>query len=49
MASLAAYKKYFLDLEIREFNMQHGQWLFGGDKYAVPVLKAIDEFMKTPV
>ena len=43
------YKKYFRDLEIREFNMQHEQWLFGGEKYAVPVLKAIDEFMETPV
>lgn len=25
------------------------QWLFGGEKYAAPVLKAIDEFMETPV
>jgi hypothetical protein len=29
--------------------MAHEQWLFGGDKYAIPVLKAIDEFMETPV
>ena len=43
---LKRYKKYFRDPEIREFNMQHEQWLFGGEEYAVPVLKAIDEFMK---
>lgn len=42
---LKRYKKYFRDPDIREFNMQHEQWLFGGDEYAVPVLKAIDEFM----
>ncbi|MCR4634243.1 MAG: hypothetical protein K5648_08970 [Erysipelotrichaceae bacterium] len=42
---LKRYKKYFRDPEIREFNMQHEQWLFGGERYAVPVLKAIDEFM----
>ncbi len=30
---------------IREFNMQHEQWLFGRKEYAEPVLKAIDEFM----
>ena len=46
---LNRYKKYFRDPEIREFSMQHEQWLFGGEKYAVPVLKAIDEFMETPV
>ena len=34
---------------IREFDMQHEQWLFGGERYTVPVLKAIDEFMETPV
>jgi len=43
------YRKYFRDPEIREFNMQHEQWLFGGEEYALPVLKAIDEFMETPV
>ena len=43
---LKRYKKYFRDPEIREFNMQHEQWLFGEEKYAVPVLKAIDEFME---
>ena len=26
--------------------MQHEQWLFGGEQYTVPVLKAIDEFME---
>ena len=46
---LKRYKKYFRDPEVREFNMQHEQWLFGGEKYAAPVLKAIDEFMATPV
>lgn len=43
------YKKYFRDTEIREFDMQHEQWLFGGEQYTAPVLEAIDEFMKTPV
>jgi hypothetical protein len=28
--------------------MQHEQWLFGGEQYTVPVLKAIDEFMESP-
>ena len=46
---LKRYRKYFRDPEIREFNMQHEQWLFGEEKYALPVLKAIDEFMETPV
>ncbi len=46
---LKRYKKYFHDPDIREFNMQHEQWLFGGDEYALPVLKAIDEFMEMPV
>ena len=39
------YLKYFHDPDIREFSMQHEQWLFGGEKYKAPVLKAIDEFM----
>ena len=39
------YLKYFRDPDIREFDMQHEQWLFGGEKYAGPVLKVIDEFM----
>ena len=46
---LKRYKKYFRDPDIREFNMQHEQWLFGGEQYAIPVLKAIDEFMEMPV
>ena len=43
---LKRYRKYFRDPEIREFDMQHEQWLFGGEQYTVPVLKAIDEFME---
>ena len=39
------YLKYFRDPDIREFDMQHEQWLYGERKYAEPVLKAIDEFM----
>ena len=27
--------------------MQHEQWLFGGEEYTAPVLKAIDEFMQS--
>ena len=46
---LNRYKKYFRNPEIREFDMQHEQWVFGGEKYALPVLKAIDEFMESPV
>ena len=46
---LKRYRKYFRDPEIREFNMQHEQWLLGEEKYTLPVLKAIDEFMETPV
>ena len=40
------YLKYFKNPDIREFDMQHEQWLFGEKKFAVPVLKAIDEFME---
>lgn len=43
---LKRYRKYFRDPEIREFDMQHEQWLFGGERYTAPVLKAIDEFMR---
>ena len=46
---LKRYQRYFRDPEIREFDMQHEQWLFGGERYAAPVLQAIDEFMETPV
>ena len=45
---LKRYKKYFRDPDIREFNMQHEQWLFGGEQYTAPVLKAINEFMESP-
>ncbi len=40
-------KKYFHDPEIREFDMQHEQWLLGEEKYTGPVLEAIDEFMES--
>ena len=40
------YLKYFKNPDIREFDMQHEQWLFGEKKFAVPVLGAIDEFME---
>ena len=46
---LKRYRKYFRDPDIREFDMQHEQWLFGGEQYTVPVLAAIDEFMEIPV
>ena len=46
---LKRYQKYFRDPEIRAFDMQHEQWLFGEERYAVPVLKAIDEWMEEPV
>ena len=42
---LNRYRKYFHNPDIREFDMQHEQWLFGGKEYAEPVLEAIDEFM----
>ena len=41
------YLKYFRDPDIREFDMQHEQWLFGGPRYSEPVLEAIDEFMES--
>ena len=46
---LKRYKKYFHNPDIREFDMQHEQWLFGEDEYSLPVLKAIDEFLEMPV
>ncbi len=46
---LNRYKKYFHNPDIREFNMQHEQWLFGEKEYAMPVLNAIDDFMQMPV
>ena len=42
---LKRYKKYFHDSDIREFDMQHEQWVFGGEEYARPVLKVIDEII----
>ena len=46
---LNRYKQHFRNPEIRAFDMQHEQWLFGGEQYTAPVLAAIDEFMTTPV
>ena len=46
---LKRYKKYFRDPDIREFDMQHEQWLFGEERYTAPVLAAIDDFMEMPV
>ncbi|MCR4813395.1 MAG: 2-hydroxy-6-oxo-6-phenylhexa-2,4-dienoate hydrolase [Lachnospiraceae bacterium] len=46
---LKRYKKYFRNPDIREFDMQHEQWVFSGDEYAIPVLKAIDQFMEMQV
>ena len=46
---LKRYKKYFRDPDIREFDMQHEQWLMGEAKYTLPVLNVIDEFMEMPV
>lgn len=43
---LKRYRKYFHDPEIREFDMQHEQWLLGEERYTFPVLKVIDEFME---
>ena len=37
------------DPDIREFDMQHEQWLFGRERYTAPVLAAIDDFMEMPV
>ena len=45
---LKRYKRHFRDPDIREFTMQHEQWLFGGEQYAVPVLQAIDAWMEMP-
>ena len=45
---LKRYRKYFRDPDIREFDMQHEQWLFGGEQYTMPALASIDEFMEMP-
>lgn len=39
------YEMHFAHPDIREFNMQHEQWLFGDNGWTEPVLAAIDEFM----
>lgn len=43
------YEKHFAHPDIREFDMQHEQWLFGDNGWTEPVLTAIDEFMNMPV
>ena len=43
------YSRYFRDPDIRAFNMQHEEWLFGNKKWERPVLRAIDEFMSMGV
>jgi len=43
------YWKYFHGPDIREFDMQREQWLFGEEQYAEPFLKVIDKFVETPV
>jgi len=42
---LERYKGYFHDPDIREFEMQHEQWLFGAKDLSDQVLYAIDQFM----
>ena len=48
-AYLKRCKKDFREPDIREFDTQHEQWLFGGEQYTLPVLAVIDEFMGMPV
>lgn len=43
------YKMHFSDPDIREFNMQHEQWLFGDNEWTGPVLEVVSEFMNMPV
>lgn len=43
------YRKYFADPDIRAFDMQHEQWLFGDNDWTEPVLEAIYECMDMPV
>ncbi len=40
------YRKYFHDPDIREFDMQHEQWLFGENEWKGKVLNVIYEFME---
>lgn len=43
------YHRYFHNPDIREFDMQHEEWLFGNKAWETPVLQAIDEFMASEV
>lgn len=43
------YRKYFRDPDIREFDMQHEQWLFGDNDWTKPVLETVYECMDMPV
>lgn len=43
------YRKYFHNPDIREFHMQHEQWLFGNNKWTEQVLNVVYEFMEMPV
>ena len=43
------YEQHFANPDIREFNMQHEQWLFGDNNWTEPVLEAVYEFMDMPV
>ncbi len=46
---LARYNRHFHKPDIRSFDMQHEQWLFGDEECADPVLSVIDEFMNISV
>lgn len=43
------YEMHFANPDIREFDMQHEQWLFGDNSWTAPVLQAVDSFMCMPV
>ncbi len=43
------YEQHFTNPDIREFDMQHEQWLFGDNNWIEPVLEAVYEFMDMPV
>ena len=43
---LARYRQHFRNPDIRAFDMQHEQWLMGDERFAAPVLAAIDEWME---
>lgn len=43
------YELHFKNPDIREFDMQHEQWLFGDNGWKEPVLAYIDECMNTPI